>query len=166
MLWVEVCFRAPSLTPLCTLTPMSTHTPLVHMLAVYSTHTPLVHMLAVYSTHTPLVHMLAHRETENRQDRSQLIISGQVGVVTGRLPGQLNGRQFHIQDCQKCQLFILDHTSAVTLHGCSECDVVLGPCAGRYIQSCKTDEKRVYIIIEVIVLHGQVHQHMCHVSPE
>lgn len=69
-------------------------------------------------------------EKEGRPDRSQLIISKQVGVVVGRLPGQLNGRQFHIQDCEKCGIYILDHTSAVTIHGCTECCIVLGPCSG------------------------------------
>ena len=60
-----------------------------------------------------------YREKRERADRSQLIISNKVGVVVGRLPGQLSGRQFHIQDCRECDIFVLDHSSALTVHGCT-----------------------------------------------
>ncbi|CAI8024305.1 Protein XRP2, partial [Geodia barretti] len=50
-------------------------------------------------------------ENIKRPNRSQLIISGQVGVAVCRLPGQLSGRQFHIQDCRQCEIFVLDNTS-------------------------------------------------------
>ena len=59
-----------------------------------------------------------------------------MGVVVGRLPGQLNGWQFHIQDCRECDIFVLDHTSALTVHGCTDCKMVLGPCGGRYVHMC------------------------------
>lgn len=86
---------------------------------------------AIFVVQTQAQRITFCREKEGRPDRSQLIISKQVGVVVGRLPGQLNGRQFHIQDCEKCGIYILDHTSAVTIHGCTECFIVLGPCSGR-----------------------------------
>ena len=60
-----------------------------------------------------------------------------MGVVVGRLPGQLNGRKFHIQDCRECNIFVLDHTCALTVHGCTDdCKMVLGPCGGRYVHVC------------------------------
>ena len=102
---------------------------LSHTCARTHTHTH-THSLTCTHTHTHTL-TLTGREKKDRPDRSQLIISKQVGAVVGRLPGQLNGRQFHIQDCEKCQIFVLDHSSAVTVHNCSECDIVLGPCRGR-----------------------------------
>ncbi|CAI8054956.1 Protein XRP2 [Geodia barretti] len=77
-------------------------------------------------------------EKKERPDRSQLIISGQVGVVVCRLPGQLSGRQFHIQDCRQCEIFVLDTTSSLTIHGCTDCTLVLGPCGGSvFVRQCE-----------------------------
>ena len=72
------------------------------------------------------------REREDRPDRSQLIISDQDGVMVGRLPGQLNGRQFKIQNCKDSRIFVLDHTDTVTVDKCNNCQIVIGPSRGRY----------------------------------
>lgn len=66
-------------------------------------------------------------------DRSLLIISDQNGGTVGRLPGQLNGRQFRIKNCQSTTILILDHTDTVTVEKCTDCQVFIGPTKGRFV---------------------------------
>ena len=65
-------------------------------------------------------------------DRSLLIISDQDGGVVGRLPGQLNGRQFKIYDCKNCTILVLDYTSTITVDNCTGCEIFIAPSKGRY----------------------------------
>lgn len=74
---------------------------------------------------------ISHRDNKDRVDRSLLIISDQEGGVVGRLPGQLNGRQFRIKNCRSTTILVLDHTDTITVEKCTDCQVFIGPTKGR-----------------------------------
>ena len=69
-------------------------------------------------------------------DRSLLVISDQEGGTVGRLPGQLNGRQFRIKNCRDVSILILDNTDSVTVEKCINCQIFIAPTKGRYLLSC------------------------------
>ena len=75
---------------------------------------------------------LASREKKEQVDRSQLIISDEENVVLGRLPGQLNGKQFLVHNCKNCTILVLDYTETVTIEKCADCHILIAPCKGRY----------------------------------
>ncbi|PIO61166.1 hypothetical protein TELCIR_17319, partial [Teladorsagia circumcincta] len=41
------------------------------------------------------------------------------------------GQPMAIESCKNSNLLVLDHTSTVTVDDCSDCLIVLAPCAGR-----------------------------------
>lgn len=74
---------------------------------------------------------LVPREKKGHIDRRQLIISDEEHAVLGRLPGQLNGKQFLISNCKNCTILVLDCTGTVTVDKCTECHIFIAPCKGR-----------------------------------
>ncbi|CAH3168235.1 unnamed protein product [Porites lobata] len=71
-------------------------------------------------------------------DPKDYSISNVTGETVGKLPGEINGQQFIIQNCQGCNIFILDHTDSVTIDDCINCRIVLGPCGGSvFFRDCK-----------------------------
>jgi len=61
------------------------------------------------------------------------MVTGQEGQVVTRLPGQLNGKKFFIQQCQKSTILLLDYTETVTVDKCSDCHILIAPCRGRWV---------------------------------
>lgn len=43
-------------------------------------------------------------------------------------PGSLEGKQFMITDCNKCDIYIFDATATVTIDRCQDCRIFIGPC--------------------------------------
>lgn len=49
------------------------------------------------------------------------------------------GLEYHCTACpftlclQDCNIFIMDHTETVTIDDCINCQLFIGPCAGRYV---------------------------------
>lgn len=71
-------------------------------------------------------------------DPKDYSISDVTGETIGKLPGELNGQQFIIQNCQGCNIFVLDHTDSVTIDDCINCRIVIGPCKGSvFFRDCK-----------------------------
>ena len=64
-------------------------------------------------------------------DLSLLIVSDKEAETLGRLPGQLEGKQFAIRNCSNCTILVLDHTQTVTVDKCRNCDVFIAPSKGR-----------------------------------
>ena len=64
-------------------------------------------------------------------DRSLLMVTKQEGGVVARLPGQLNGSQFIIQECVGCTILVLDYTETVTIDKCTDCQILIAPCRSR-----------------------------------
>ncbi|XP_031698235.1 protein XRP2 [Anarrhichthys ocellatus] len=66
------------------------------------------------------------------------MLTGLRDVTVGRLPGKLNGQQFVIQECENCDIYVLDHSATVTIDDCVNCRVVLGPTKGSvFFRDCK-----------------------------
>lgn len=71
-------------------------------------------------------------------DPKDYTISDVTAETVGKLPGEVNGQQFVIQNCQDCNIFILDHTDSVQVDDCIDCRIVIGPCAGSvFFRDCK-----------------------------
>ncbi|KAL9979441.1 hypothetical protein ACROYT_G017112 [Oculina patagonica] len=68
-----------------------------------------------------------------RLDPKDYTIGDLKGETVAKLPGELNGQQFIIQNNKDCSIFILDHTDSVTVDDCINCQIVIGPCGGRQV---------------------------------
>jgi hypothetical protein len=54
-----------------------------------------------------------------------------------RRPGSVAGAQFIISDCDDCDIYVLDHTSTVSVDRCTNCRIYLGPCdSSTFIRDC------------------------------
>ena len=60
--------------------------------------------------------------------RDDFIVSGRDGETIVRPPGAVAGQQFVVENCRGCEIWVLDHTAAVSLDQCEDCFVVVGPC--------------------------------------
>ena len=60
-------------------------------------------------------------------------MSNQDGGIVSRLPGQLKGSQFIIQDCKQSTILILDYTETVTVDRCTDCQIFIAPSRGRRV---------------------------------
>ncbi|XP_056271251.1 protein XRP2-like isoform X2 [Pseudoliparis swirei] len=77
-------------------------------------------------------------DTREKVDPKDYMLSGLRGVTAGRLPGALRGQQFVIQDCEDCDIYVFDHSAAVTVDDCSRCRVFLGPARGSvFFRNCR-----------------------------
>ena len=81
------------------------------------------------NTHTR-AHTLC-RDRAGRPDPKDLIVENLERGRAVKLPGSLNGSSFVVQNCRSSQIYILDHTGAVNIDDCEDCDIVLGPVKGR-----------------------------------
>ncbi|MBN3299660.1 XRP2 protein, partial [Amia calva] len=71
-------------------------------------------------------------------DPKDYMLTGIKDETVGRLPGKLNGQQFVIQDCENCNIYILDHSATITIDDCTNCRIVLGPVKGSvFFRDCK-----------------------------
>ena len=71
-------------------------------------------------------------------DPKDYMLTGLKDVTVGRLPGKLNGQQFVIQECENCNIFVLDHSATITIDDCVNCRIVLGPVKGSvFFRDCK-----------------------------
>lgn len=52
------------------------------------------------------------------------------GEEVGRRPGQINGEQFMIKNCQDTSIFLFDHINTVTIDDCKQCKIFVGPTKG------------------------------------
>lgn len=80
-------------------------------------------------------------EKRQRLDPKDYTIGDLTGETVAKMPGEINGQQFIIQNNKNCNIFIMDHTDTVTIDDCINCQLFIGPCAGsvffRDCQDCK-----------------------------
>ncbi|XP_008327583.1 protein XRP2 [Cynoglossus semilaevis] len=77
-------------------------------------------------------------DKREKVDPKDFMLTGLRDVTVGRLPGKLNGQQFVIQECENCDIYVLDHSAAVTVDDCVNCRIVLGPVKGSiFFRDCK-----------------------------
>lgn len=48
-------------------------------------------------------------------------------------PSQIHGQQFIIEECEGCEIFLLDHVGSLTVDFCKDCRIVTGPVSSRSI---------------------------------
>eukprot|EP00752_Nemacystus_decipiens_P013079 g11568.t1 len=54
--------------------------------------------------------------------------TGKQKEVLVREPGGIGGQQFIVEECSECEVFLLDHTAALTIDVCTDCRIFTGPC--------------------------------------
>ena len=79
---------------------------------------------------TPSEPNFGRKEGLNRED---YIFSGKEGVTLLKNPGEIDGQQFILEECQSCDIFLLDHVGALTVDYCKDCRIVVGPVSSRYV---------------------------------
>lgn len=57
--------------------------------------------------------------------------------VLVKAPGSVSGQQFLVEECRDCDVFVLDHCTAVQIDECTNCRIVIGPCTGSlFLRNC------------------------------
>nr|CAH8839169.1 unnamed protein product [Trichobilharzia regenti] len=71
-------------------------------------------------------------------DPKNFIIIDKPGGVFGRIPGEINGQQFLIQNCKNSYIYLLDHSVTVTVDDCINCTIVTGPIkTSFFVRDCR-----------------------------
>ncbi|XP_060576615.1 LOW QUALITY PROTEIN: protein XRP2-like [Ruditapes philippinarum] len=60
-------------------------------------------------------------------DPSNYMFDGLTNQTVCKLPGSLNGKQFIVQNCKNCNIYLYDYTSTVTVDDCIDCNFFIGP---------------------------------------
>ena len=70
--------------------------------------------------------------------REDYIFSGvQDATCLVKLPGTVNGQQFLVENCANCDIFVLDHCTAVQIDECTNCRIFVGPCdSSLFVRNC------------------------------
>ncbi|XP_027883547.1 protein XRP2 [Xiphophorus couchianus] len=77
-------------------------------------------------------------DKREKVDPKDYTLTGLKDVTVGRLPGTLNGKPFVIQDCENCNIFVLDHSATINIDDCVNCRIVFGPVKGSvFFRDCK-----------------------------
>ncbi|XP_060228193.1 protein XRP2-like [Meriones unguiculatus] len=77
-------------------------------------------------------------DQREKVDPKDYTFSGLKDETVGRLPGKVEGQQFVIQDCENCNIYILDHSATISLDDCTNCVVFLGPVKGSvFFRNCR-----------------------------
>lgn len=71
------------------------------------------------------------RSNRSKEDIGKYIIEDISDFTEIRLPGQINGQQFIVQNCTRAIICLFDYTNTITIDDCSECIFFLGPVIGR-----------------------------------
>lgn len=66
------------------------------------------------------------------------MIENQSDSTLGRVPGQVNGQQFVIQNCKNCNIYVFDYIAAINIDDCLDCNIFLGPVKSSvFVRDCK-----------------------------
>ncbi|XP_042830118.1 protein XRP2 [Panthera tigris] len=77
-------------------------------------------------------------DQREKVDPKDYMFSGLKDETVGRLPGQVAGQQFLIQDCENCNIYIFDHSATITIDDCANCVIFLGPVKGSvFFRNCR-----------------------------
>ncbi|TGZ57855.1 hypothetical protein CRM22_009821 [Opisthorchis felineus] len=71
-------------------------------------------------------------------DPNDFKISDKTEGVWGRVPGEIGGQQFLIQDCKNASIYLLDHINTITIDDCDNCTILTGPIrTSIFVRDCK-----------------------------
>ena len=64
-------------------------------------------------------------------------ITQQISQSIVRQPGSVAGAQFIIADCEDCDIYLMDHSSTVSVDRCKNCRIYIGPCdSSVFLREC------------------------------
>ena len=67
-----------------------------------------------------------------------ITIKGKQKEQIVRSPGTLSGSQLILSDCTDCDIYIMDHTSTVSVDRCTNCRIFVGPCdSSVFLRECR-----------------------------
>ncbi|CAH2223410.1 XRP2 [Pelobates cultripes] len=77
-------------------------------------------------------------DKREKVDPKDYMFNGLKDQTVGRLPDKVAGQQFVIQECENCNIYILDHSATITIDDCTNCRIFLGPVKGSvFFRDCK-----------------------------
>jgi len=71
-------------------------------------------------------------------DKTQFMLMDRKGESLQRLSGDIGGRDFVIDGCENCDIFLLDHLSQIFVDYCKGCNIMIGPVNGSvFVRNCE-----------------------------
>uniref|UniRef100_A0AAQ5Y6R3 C-CAP/cofactor C-like domain-containing protein n=1 Tax=Amphiprion ocellaris TaxID=80972 RepID=A0AAQ5Y6R3_AMPOC len=65
-------------------------------------------------------------------------------ITVGHLPGQLHRQQFVIQECEKCNIYVFNHSKTITINDCVICHIFRRSVKGSvFVRDCKHTQCKV-----------------------
>lgn len=70
-------------------------------------------------------------------DPKDFMFERRKGEILGRMPGTIHGRQFMINNCEDCTIYLFDHIATIIIDDCTNCRFFIGPVhSSIYIRDC------------------------------
>ena len=66
----------------------------------------------------------------NVEDGTRFIIANEIDSSTVRLPSEIDGQQFTIQNCKQAIICLFDHSNTIMVDDCIDCTFFIGPVKG------------------------------------
>ena len=77
-------------------------------------------------------------ETKRALNPADFLLSRLRDVTVVREPGQIAGQAFALEELSHCDVFLLDHSAAVTIDQCTDCRFFIGPCESSvFLRDCR-----------------------------
>ena len=64
---------------------------------------------------------------KKRTDNTDYLIENLTDQTVIKTPGQINGNQFMVRNCQNCSIYLFDHINTITVDDCKHCKIFIGP---------------------------------------
>ena len=72
---------------------------------------------------------------------TQYTFKGKKGETLRRDPGEIQGQPFNIEECEDCEIMLLDYSDTIQMDYCKGCKVFIGPCnESVFIRDCSDCE--------------------------
>lgn len=86
----------------------------------------------------PFAEKRAQRRAELAANPELAKYEGLKGEVRLKVPGELAGKNFAIQNCEDCDIFLMDRSSQVLIDDCKNCRIFIGPCdSSVFFRNCQ-----------------------------
>ena len=64
---------------------------------------------------------------KKKTDNSEYLIENLNDQTVVKAPGEINGNQFMIRNCQNSNIYLFDHINTITVDDCKHCKIFIGP---------------------------------------
>ncbi|CAF1085523.1 unnamed protein product, partial [Didymodactylos carnosus] len=88
------------------------------------------HPKAIANTAEPAKAKFSWEQRSETLNKKDYILDKLKDQTIIRLPGQINGQQFIIQNCESCTIYIFDHVGQIQIDDCKHCKIFIGPVKG------------------------------------